>query len=271
MATRASRTSVREPRGDRRDLAVAGALWLGLTALGELLVELFVADGFPALASREGEVADDAILLLTRLVVPVFTFVIVVVAYSMLRFRAREGEDGDSAVQVRDDGRFSWTWLAATSAITVLVIVTPGITGLASISETRDEPNPLVVEVTASQWEWSFDYPDLGVSGQQELVLPVGRPVRFRLASEDVIHSFWVPAFRIKEDVVPGETRDLYLTPDRTISTTTSPLARVQCAELCGVGHAGMQSPVRVVEPEAFAAWVRRSRPADVGAESGGG
>lgn len=251
----ASRTSSQGGGGGRRDLAIAGAVWLGLTVLGEVLVELFVADGFPVVASREGEVADDAILLLTRLVVPVFTFVVVAVMYSMLRFRAPEGERGDSPVQIRDDGRFSWAWLAVTSAITLLVIFTPGITGLASISDTRDEANPLVVNVTGRQWEWQFDYPRLGVSGQQELVLPVGRPVRFRLRSEDVIHSFWVPTFRIKEDVVPGETRDLYLTPDRQISTATSPLARAQCAELCGVGHADMQSPVRVLPPKAFADW----------------
>lgn len=270
METSGSRTSG-QPQGGRRDLALAGALWLGLTAVGELLVQLFVADGFPVVASREGEVADDAILLLTRLVVPVFAFVVVVIAYSAVRFRAREGEEGDSPVQVREDRRFSWGWLAGTTAITLVVIVTPGITGLTSIAETRDEPDPLVVEVTANQWQWSFDYPDLGVSGQQELVLPVGRPVRFRLASEDVIHSFWVPAFRIKEDVVPGETRDLYLTPERTISTTTSPLARVQCAELCGVGHTDMQSPVRVVEPGEFDAWVEETSPARAGGGMGGG
>lgn len=262
---RASRSSDRGADDGRRDLVIAAAIWLGLTGVGELLVQLFLADGFPAVASREGEVADDAILLLTRLVVPVFTFVLVAVVYSMLRFRAPEDEDGDSPVQRRDDSRFSWGWLVATSAITVVVIFFPGVTGLVSIADTRDEPNPLVVNVTAKQWEWQFDYPRLDVAGQQELVLPVGRPVRFRLRSEDVIHSFWVPAFRIKEDVVPGETRDLYLTPDRTISTATSPLARVQCAELCGVGHADMRAAVRVVSPKEFAAWVKDASQAPAG------
>lgn len=240
----------------RRDLLAVGLLWLALSAAGEIAVELFAADAFPLVAAREGEVSDDAILVLLRVVVPVFVAIGVVIVYSMLRFRAREGEEGDSPVQTRVDGRFAWGWLGATSALTLLVIVYPGITGLRQLWELADAPGALVVEVTARQWEWRFSYPGQGPADQEELVLPVDRPVRFVLRSEDVVHGFWVPAFRIKEDVVPGETRELVITPDRLISTTTSPLARVQCAELCGAGHAEMRSPVRVVSEEDFAEWV---------------
>lgn len=239
----------------RRDLIVVGALWLALTALGEAVVELFAADAFPVVAAREGEVSDEAILFILRVVVPVFAFVGAVIVYAMLRFRAREGEEGDSPVQRRIDRRFAWGWVGATSALTVLVIVHPGITGLRELWRLDDPADPLVVEVTASQWEWRFTYPEQGRADQEELVLPVGRPVRFLLSSEDVVHSFWVPAFRIKEDVVPGETRELVVTPNRLVSTTTSPLARVQCAELCGPGHPEMRSAVRVVREAEFAAW----------------
>lgn len=240
----------------RRDLVAVGALWLALTVVGEVVVEVFAADAFPVVAAREGEVSDDAILAILRVVVPVFAFIGVVIVYSALRFRAPAGDEGDSPVQRRVDGRFAWGWVGATSALTVLVIVYPGITGLRELWELADPADPLVVEVTARQWEWRFSYPVQGPADQEELVLPVDRPVRFLLSSEDVVHSFWVPAFRIKEDVVPGETRELVLTPDRLVSTTTSPLARVQCAELCGAGHAEMRSEVRVVSEEDFADWV---------------
>lgn len=222
---------------------------------GEVLVELYVSDAFPLVAAREGEVSDDAILVILRVVVPVFAFIGVVIVYSMLRFRASAGEEGDSPVQTRVDGRFAWGWFGVTSALTLLVIVYPGITGLRQLWELADASDALVVEVTASQWEWRFSYPGTGRENQEELVLPVDRPVRFVLRSEDVVHGFWVPAFRIKEDVVPGETRELVITPNRLVQTTTSPLARVQCAELCGAGHAEMRSPVRVVSEENFAEW----------------
>jgi cytochrome c oxidase subunit 2 len=223
--------------------------------VGETIVQVSAADGFPLVAAREGRVADDAIVLLLRVVVPVFAFIGVVIVYSAFRFRAREGDEQPGSAQPRDDRRFSWSWLAATSGLTILVIIAPGVTGVRDIFAARDAKNPLVVEVTALQWEWRFSYPRQGLTDRTELVLPVDRPVRFVLRSEDVIHGFWVPAFRIKQDVVPGQTTDLYLTPDRMVSTSTSPLARVQCAELCGAGHAEMRSEVRVVSPTAFTAW----------------
>ena len=240
----------------RKDLLTVGLLWLVLTVVGEVAVELFAADAFPVVAAREGEVSDDAILVILRVVVPVFAFIGIVIVYSMLRFRAREDEEADSPVQTRVDGRFAWGWFGVTSAFTLLVIVYPGITGLKELWKLADASDALVVEVTARQWEWRFTYPGQGPEDQEELVLPVDRPVRFLLRSEDVVHGFWVPAFRIKEDVVPGETRELVITPDRLVSTTTSPLARVQCAELCGAGHAEMRSSVRVVSETRFAEWL---------------
>lgn len=257
-----------EPRDreGRRHLLLAGAIWVAASALGEALVELAASRSLPLVASEEGRIVDDAVLILLRVVVPVFTFVVVVVVYSMLRFRAARDDTAPSGVQRRDDARFSWSWFGVTGALTVLVIVYPGVTGLRLIWRNDNPRTALEVDVTASQWQWRFDYPRQGLKGRPELVLPVGRTVRFVLRSPDVIHSFWVPAFRIKEDVIPGETRELYVTPDRLISTATSPLARVQCAELCGIGHADMRAVVRVLTPAAFAAWARAQRQAAAGA-----
>lgn len=250
-------------RGDadgRRHLRRAGIAWVLATLAGEGIVQLLAGGLLPVAATQEADVVDGAILILLRIVVPVFAFVVVAVVYSLICFRVRDDDLAPSAVQRRGDGRFSWSWVAGTSALTLLVIVYPGVTGLREMWKGDTPRGALRVNVTASQWAWRFDYPQQGVRNATTLVLPVGRRVRFVLRSPDVMHSFWVPAFRVKEDVVPGETRELYLTLDRTISTATSPLARVQCAELCGIGHTEMRAPVRVVSPAAFSAWAAAQR-----------
>lgn len=239
----------------RRHLLWAAVIWVVLTIAGLVAVRLGASDSFPFLASEEGAVADDAILFLSYLVIPVFMFVLVAVGYAMARFRVRPDDAGDSPSQPRTHRGYTMTWLGVTSALAVLVIIHPGITGLAEIWDARDEPDPLVVEVTAQQWEWSFSYPDYGIENQAELVVPVGEPVRFVITSEDVIHSFWIPAFRIKQDAVPGATMELTLTPDRVGDTGTSEMLRVQCAELCGLGHAEMAAEVRVVTAAEFEQW----------------
>ncbi|HEX6195307.1 MAG TPA: cytochrome c oxidase subunit II [Jiangellaceae bacterium] len=240
----------------RRHLLVAGLSWVVLTVAGVIGVRVWAADSFPFLAAEQGAVADDAILFLFYLVIPVFMFVLVAVVYAMIRFRARPDDLTDSAVQVRTHRGYTMTWLGTTTALAVLVIIHPGVTGLMEIWDARDEPDPLVVEVTAQQWEWSFTYPEQGVENQPELVLPVDQPVRFVITSEDVIHSFWIPAFRLKQDAVPGATTELHITPDRIGDIGTSEMLRVQCAELCGIGHADMAAEVSIVTAAEFDEWV---------------
>jgi cytochrome c oxidase subunit 2 len=119
----------------------------------------------------------------------------------------------------------------------------------------------LVVDVTAFQWQWQFQYPDHGVTivggagdDVPELVLPAGSTVRFRLASLDVIHSFWITAFRFKRDVIPGEVTDFTVSIDDD-AAGDYPEAGV-CAEYCGLDHARMRFDLRVLEPDEFDAWL---------------
>ena len=116
------------------------------------------------------------------------------------------------------------------------------------------QPDELVVNVTGQQFTWSFGYPGERVRANT-LVLPKDRPVEFRINTKDVIHSFWVPEFRLKSDAVPGLTTKVRLTPDR--------LGRYQvvCAELCGLGHSTMRQLVRVVEPAGVRRLARAQRP----------
>ena len=118
------------------------------------------------------------------------------------------------------------------------------------------------VNVVGFRWSWGFNYLDEGVyevgmpigegayEGAPTLVLPVNEKVRFELTSPDVIHSFWVPAFLFKMDVIPGKTNVFELTPDK-VGTYAG-----KCAELCGVDHARMLFNVKVVERPEFEAYI---------------
>ena len=117
------------------------------------------------------------------------------------------------------------------------------------------QPNELVVNVTGQQFTWTFEYPPRRWSST-ELVLPEDRPVDFRIKTKDVIHSFWVPEFRLKSDAVPGLTTKIRLTPDRVGRY------QVVCAELCGLGHSTMRQNVRVVPEGEFDAWLDEQREA---------
>ncbi|WP_411876101.1 cytochrome c oxidase subunit II [Vulcanococcus limneticus] len=112
----------------------------------------------------------------------------------------------------------------------------------------------LTVDVTAMQFAFIFRYPDSEIiSG--ELHVPAGRPVALRMKANDVIHAFWVPQFRLKQDIIPGQPTLLSFTPTRPGSYP------IICAELCGPYHGGMRTTVVVEEPEGFQAWVSKNSP----------
>jgi cytochrome c oxidase subunit 2 len=113
-------------------------------------------------------------------------------------------------------------------------------------------PGAFEVRVNAQRWYWSFEYPEHNLVST-ELYLPKGRAVRFTITSapDDVLHSFYLPAFRIKEDAVPGMETHAWIEPD------TIGIYDIFCAEFCGDEHSQMLTKLHVVEPEAFERWLR--------------
>ncbi len=239
----------------RRDYVITAILWFILTLVAEFLLPTFFERIFPLVAAEEAAISDESFRLLMVLGTPVFTFVVAVLIYSLINFRA-QGDAPEPGAAIHGNVWVSSVWLFVTAALNIVVVIHPGLTGLAKFQGNR---NPdLVVKVTGVQWAWQVEYPAYGISNAAELVLPVDKRVKFEVtaADSDVMHSFWIPAFRNKIDAVPGKVTTMYITPNKTGSFEDDFNLRVQCAELCGTGHTAMSLPVRVVTQAEFDAWV---------------
>jgi cytochrome c oxidase subunit 2 len=133
----------------------------------------------------------------------------------------------------------------------VLVTAIAVVSAVALAQNDRLPKKHIRVNVTAQQFTWSFSYPGSKGLTSSQLRLPMHIAAELKMRSKDVIHSFWVPQFGQKQDLVPGITTRVVITPKR--------LGRyaVVCTELCGEGHALMRAEAIVMRPRAFAAWVR--------------
>lgn len=234
----------------RRHLALAAAIWLVASILGIAAV-LVVGRILPVVASREATIVDGAFVLLTVVSVPVLMLVVVGLLYSALRFRAR-GDDVAEGPPIYGHRALEIGWVGVTIAL-VGFLALYGSIGLLEIR--GGEQHDLRVGATALQWQWRFEYPDLGITSK-ELVVPVNERILVTITSRDVVHSFFVPAFGVKMDAVPGRTTTISVTP------TEIGGYGLQCAELCGLGHTRMTANVAVVSAADFDAWVEAQRQA---------
>jgi cytochrome c oxidase subunit 2 len=176
----------------------------------------------------------------------VFSLVMVMLGYALYKFRAKPGDESDGE-PIHGNTRLEIAW---TVIPTVIVLFGAGYSWavLDNIENRRDDA--MTVNVYSQQFAWSFGYADNQKWSQGELHVPVDRQVIFRMHAQDVIHSFWVPEWRIKKDNVPGITTQAVITPDR-LGTY-----QLICTELCGFGHSTMRAKV-VVEPKAqFQKWL---------------
>lgn len=234
-------------------------IWLVLSAAG--IWALANGDFFPPAAAKQAIVIDEAFRLLSILAVPVAALVLTILGYSLVRFRAAGDAELEDGKPIYGHRSLALSWFLLSTALVVYVVFNPGLTGLNELARAEGE-EALVVEVEGEQWHWNITYPqyDLSYERALQIALPQDQTVRFEINSKDVIHSFWIPAFRMKMDAVPGKTTTLTVTPDRLGSTTEIPQLRAQCAELCGTGHPRMQMDVLILEAEEFTAWIEEAR-----------
>jgi len=253
-----------DPRIEGEKHPVARMIGLGVLASVIGIAIVLMIDWFPTPASGIAEDIDTLYDVLLICSVPVFVLVMTIAIYSVVRFRAKPGDMGDGP-PIHGNTRLEVIWVT----IPFLMVTALAIYGWIVLDDIEAKAqDEMVVQVTGQQFAWTFDYPSEKVNSN-ELVLPVDQPVEFKIQTNDVLHSFWVPQFRLKSDAVPGLTTVIRLTPTREGSY------QVVCAELCGLGHSTMRQIVRVVSPEAFDEWLRkRAEEGGEGApagESGGG
>ena len=177
-----------------------------------------------------------------------FALIVVPLAYSLVVFRRRKGDTTD-AEHMEGNTQLEIAW----TIVPLFIVVAYAYLGAINLAATqRADPEAMVVKVTGLQWSWTFEYePVNGLAViSDELHVPVGKQVLLRMTSNDVIHSFWVPEFRVKQDLVPGRITELRITPSLEGNY------KVRCAELCGTSHYSMEKPVVVTSQEEFDAWM---------------
>jgi cytochrome c oxidase subunit 2 len=225
---------------------IASLVGIGITLL---------IDWFPKDASGAAGDIDTLYDVLLICSVPVFILVMTIAIYSVVRFRAKPGDMGDGP-PIHGNTKLEVIWVTS-PFIMVTALAIYGWIVLDDIE--AKEQDEMVVNVTGQQFTWTFEYPRQKVNSN-ELVLPVDRPIEFKIKTRDVLHSFWVPEFRLKSDAVPGLTTVIRLTPDRVGRY------EVVCAELCGLGHSTMRQFVRVLPGDDFDGWIEKQ-----GQDGGGG
>jgi cytochrome c oxidase subunit 2 len=232
----------------------------GLAAAGAATLVALLIKWLPTSASRQMDRITFVYWFATAICVGIFGVVAGVIIYSVLHFRAQPDDDSDGPPIHGHTGiEIVWTVFPA-----VLVIAIGVVSAVVLSQNGRAGTNPLHVKVFAQQFAWRFEYPDNKDVKSTELVIPIHRNIRFDLSAADVIHSFWVPEFGQKQDAVPGINTHLIITPTRTGNFT------LMCTELCGLGHATMRAPVRVVSEPDFVKWVQQQQTGGGGGGSPG-
>ena len=226
-------------------------IWIVVSVIGIviwLLVSPFIV---PQTASDLGSSQILTFNMLTVLAVPVAMFVFVFLAYSLLFFRVKDRPEEDGP-PLRPRPALQIGWLGITSALCLFLFIWGAFfyyqeTTAASFN------NTVVVNVTAQQWQWTFDYPQYGATSQgaQVIELPVNCPVQFFVTSKDVLHGFSILAFGVRVDANPG-----YVTATSNVTPTQTGSYAVRCVEMCGLFHSYMWQSVKVVSATEFNAWI---------------
>ena len=195
----------------------------------------------------------------TIICIGIFSLVAAVIVEAVWAFRVQPDDDTDGP-PIHGNTKLEILW----TVVPAILVIAIGVVSAVVLSKNADAGNdPLQVKVFAQQFAWRFEYP--GNVKSDQLVMPLDRPVEFHMQSADVIHSLWIPQMGQKQDVVPGVETEIVITPTRTGTFT------LVCTELCGLGHATMRAPVRVIEQAAFTKWLADQKAAAGGAGATGG
>lgn len=243
---------------------IAFAAVCGVLATGIGILLSYVIRWFPPAASVQAKNTDRFYHVLVIASIPIFVLVVTMILLSVWLFRMRPGQEKEDGPPIHGSTRLEVFW---TALPTVLLL---GLVGYSFVVLHENEKRPaheIQVGVIGQQFAWYYQYPSSVTGGAPvtswKLYLPEGESVEFNMNTRDVIHAFWVPAFRLQEDLVPGITTHYRVTPTKV---GTYP---VVCNLLCGLGHALMRSQVHVVTPAQFRAWLASQKSSSTAGGSG--
>jgi cytochrome c oxidase subunit 2 len=218
---------------------------------------------FPLFPDRASTIAGEVDLLFFALIGLSLVFVVAVVACILFfAVKYRRGSHADRSNPVNESILIETTWMVIPAVLGV------GMFGWAATSyfDMQRKPDEEAMEIyaTGKQWMWKFQHPG-GAREINTLHVPAGRPVEVTLTSQDVIHSFYVPAFRIKQDALPGRYTKTWF------EATKPGTYHLLCAEYCGTEHSQMGGKVHVMEPAAYAQWLETGATGGSNTEPGTG
>jgi cytochrome c oxidase subunit II len=234
----------------RRTLIFTILAALVATGLG-IFLGLGLINWFPPQASAQAHNTDRLFYVLVVASVPIFVVVVTVILYSVFNFRMRPGQELEDGPPIHGSTRLEVIWTVVPS---VLILALVSYSFVVLHDNEKKPSREIDVNVTGQQFYWSYEYPASVTGGKPVtsavLYLPANESVRFNMNSKDVIHAFWIPAFRLQEDVVPG------ITTRYRVTATRAGTYPVVCNLLCGLGHGLMRSRVVVVSPSRFQSWL---------------
>jgi cytochrome c oxidase subunit II len=231
-----------------RRCSIVQLILFALVASAAGLTLALVPGWLPESASDEAGRIDFVFWFVTAICVFIFAIVAAVLIYSVIKFRVPPDDDSDGP-PIHGHTGLEIVWTAVPAFLVTAIAI---VSAIVLAKDDAVGANPLRVDVYAQQFFWSYSYPGYDNKKSAILRLPVDRSVVLRMHAKDVLHSFWVPEFRQKQDLVPGSTPTLHITPNKLGKYP------VICTELCGLGHALMRSRVIVMKPDAFEQWAQK-------------
>lgn len=227
---------------NKKHLIIISVLILFLSVL--VYYGLVASNLFPAQAAAQAIPIDWLFDLELKLIAFFFSVIMVPMVYSLVVFR-KDDDDQSDGPHMEGNTTLEIVW----TVIPLIIVIILGIIGADNLKRVLTvDPQANQIKVVGFQWGWRFEYPQGFVSN--ELYLPIDQQTVLKMESSDVIHSFWVPEFRIKQDVLPGQITEYRITPNLLGSYVVS------CAELCGSKHAYMVGNIHVVSEKEYTTWV---------------
>ena len=238
-------------------------------------VILLQFDWFGPAASEQRGPIDTLFDVMIVLSCAVFAVVMVMFSYAIWKFRVKPGDEGDGK-PIHGNTKLEIAW----TVIPTIIVLFGGVYSWIVLDDIEaKDPDRMPINVIGQQFKWSFEYPEEQMAdgtplSSSELHVVVDRQIEVTNRALDVLHSFWVPEWGIKRDLVPAgaggdEVDNMFVvTPNEEGSYT------LVCTELCGLGHATMRAPVVVESQEEFDSWVSEQTAAAApagGSDSGGG